>query len=241
MTEKFSAIVLDITRHNDRHNIVTVFSRSQGRMVFLSPCGSGKNARLRQSRLQPLAVIAGDVRFSPVAELQKLGAFNLQEVWADLYFHPVKRMMVLFLSEFLNRLLKATMPDENLWDYIVTSLRLLDNMTTGISDFHIAFMGSLLPFMGIQPDASQYKEGMMFDMRGGVFTDILPPHNDYLRGDEARFASIISRVNFFNVKALRLNGHTRRTILSRLLAYYSIHFPGTANLKSLPIIQELFQ
>lgn len=241
MTEKFSAIVLDITRHNDRHNIVTTFSRSRGRIVFLSPCGSGKGARLRQSRLQPLAVIAGDIRFSQTAELQKLGSFSLQEVWGDLYFHPVKRMIVLFLSEFLNRLLKASMPDENLWDYIVSSLHLLDGMTTGISDFHIAFMGSLLPFMGIQPDASQYEAGRLFDMRAGIFTDTLPPHNEYLQGDEARFASIISRVNFFNVKALRLNGSLRQAILSRLLAYYSIHFPGTGNLKSLPVIHDLFQ
>ncbi len=241
MTEKFKAIILDITRHTDKHNIVTVFSRTRGRIVFLSPCGSGRAGKIRQSRLQPLALIEGEMRFNHTAELQKLGAFALHDVWMDLYFHPVKRMMVLFLSEFLNKLLNASMPDENMWDFMADSLRLLDGMTHGISDFHIAFMASLLPFTGIQPDASQFEPGMMLDMRAGSFTDTVPPHNDYLKGEEARFAAVLSRVDFVSIKALHLNGELRRRILTRLLTYYAIHFPGTANLKSLPVLQDLFR
>lgn len=241
MTEKFKAIILDITRHTDKHNIVTVFSRTRGRIVFLSPCGGGKVGKVRQSRLQPLAVIEGEMRFNQTAELQKLGAFVLHEVWTDLYFHPVKRMIVLFLSEFLNKLLRASMPDENMWDYMVTSFRLLDGMTHGIADFHIAFMASLLPFTGIQPDASQFESGMVLDMRAGSFTDTVPPHGDYLKEEEARFAALLSRVDFVSIKALHLNGEVRRKILTRLLTYYAIHFPGTANLKSLSVLQEIFR
>ena len=240
MTEKFTAIVLDITRHNDKHNIVTAYTRSRGRIVFLSPCGSGRAAKMRQARLQPLAIIEGEMRFSQTAELQKLGAFALHEVWTDIYFHPVKQMVALFLSEFLNRLLKASMPDENMWDYIAASLRLFDGMEKGIADFHIAFMASLLPFAGIQPDASNYEPGMMFDLRAGSFTDNVPPHSDYLKGEEARFASIVGRINYSNVMALRLNREGRRLIVSRLLAYYAIHFPGTATLKSLDVIRDVF-
>lgn len=241
MIEKFTAIVLDITRHNDRHNIVTVFTRERGRVVFLSPCGSGKSGKMRQSRLQPLAVIEGDMRFSQTAELQKLGSFSLHEVWTDIYFNPIKQMIALFLSEFLNRLLRASMPDPDMWDYIESSLRLFDGMHTGVADFHISFMASLLPFAGIQPDASEYKPGMVFDMRAGVFADRLPPHPDYLQGDEARFASIVSRINFANVRALRLNSESRRRILGKLLSYYSIHYPGTANLRSLAVIGDVFR
>lgn len=240
MTEKFTAIVLDITRHNDKHNIVTVYSRTRGRIVFLSPCGSGKEGKMRQARLQPLAVIEGVMRFSQTAELQKLVAFSLHEVWGSIYFHPIKQMIALFLSEFLTKLLKASMPDENMWDYIVSSLRLFDGLTKGIADFHIAFMASLLPFAGIQPDASNYEPGMMFDLRAGTFTDNVPLHNDYLKGEEALFASVVSRINFLNIKALRLDGAVRRRILSGLLAYYSIHFPGTSNLKSLKVMRDVF-
>lgn len=240
MTEKITGIVLDITRHSDRLSIVTLYTRSRGRLSFLSPMGSGKAARLRQARLQPLTVIDADINFKPVAELQRLGAFSLYEVWGEIYFDPVKRLIALFLAEFLNRLLRATMPDEMMWDYICDSLRLLDRMRKGVADFHITFLSSLLPFAGIQPDGSAYREGRVFDMQAGVFTDRLPAHSDYLKGEEARFAAVLSRINFSNVRALRLNGKLRSEILEKILRYYAIHFPGTSNLRSLDVIKEIF-
>lgn len=242
MTEKINAVVLDITRHNDKLNVVNLYTRQRGRIGFLSPSGSGKSARLRQARLQPLAVIDADINFRPNSELQRLSSFSLREVWTDMYFNPVKRTLVFFLSEFLNNLLRASMPDENLWEYIVGTLSLLDRTDTLSPDFHIAFLSSLLPFMGIQPDNSNYKPGMAFDMRDGMFKD--NPFNyrrpDLLTGEEADMAATLCRVNFSNVGALNLNARLRLQILRRLLDYYSIHFPGAGNLKSLEILHEVF-
>lgn len=274
MTEKISAIVLDITRHNDRMNVITLYSRSRGRLSFLSPIGSGKSRQMRQARLQPLAVIESDINFKATAELQRLGSFSFLTVWHDIYFNPVKQIMALFLSEFLNKLLRATMPDENLWDYIFNSLRLLDNTSEGISNFHIAFLSSLLPFVGIQPDNSGYRYGYCFDMQSGTFKSDpafqsnladhaaikdqgfkiseKPPFADQdtlgndnnstiLSGGEAYMAAMLCRINFSNVGALRLDRKQRYKILHRLLQYYSIHFPGSGNLKSLDIIHEIFR
>ena len=240
MTEKITAFVLDVTRHNDRHNVVTLYSRTRGRISFLSPCGSGKSGKLRQARLLPLAVIDADINFRQTSELQKLGAFSLHHVWSDIYFHPVKRLVALFLSEFLNRLLRASMPDEALWDYIFNSLSLLDRMEKGVPDFHIAFLSSLLPFAGIQPDPSDFRPGCVFDMQAGVFTSRVPPHRDFAEGRAAFMASLLCRINFANDRALRLNGELRLRLLEGLLRYYAIHYPGTSNLKSLDVMHELF-
>lgn len=240
MTEKFVGIVIDITRHSDRHNIVTLYTRTRGRLSFLSAAGGGKPGKLRQARLQPLAVIEGDMNFRQTAELQKLGTFSMHHVWGDIYFNPVKQMVALFLSEFLNKLLRATMPDENLWDYIFNSLMLFDNMKKKTADFHVVFLSSLLPFTGIQPDPEDYRPGCFLDMQSGTFVAVPPVHRDVLTGDEAAFAAKLCRINFSNAKALRLNGPLRLRIIDRLLHYYGIHFPGTANLKSLAVIHEVF-
>lgn len=240
MTEKFIGIVLDVTKHSDRHDIVTLFTRSRGRVAFLSPTGSGKAGRLRRSRLLPLASIEGDMNFRATTELQRLGTFSPHRVWGDIYFHPAKQLIALFLSEFLNKLLRASMPDKNLWDYILNSLALLDGMKSGFADFHIAFLSSLLPFMGIQPDISQYSPGKLLDMQAGVFTDRMPSHRDFLQGDDARLAAILCKLDFSNMKALKLNSQIRIRILETILRYYGIHYTGTSNLRSLPIIHDIF-
>ncbi len=243
MTEKITAIVIDITRHNDKLNIVTLFTRSRGRISFLSPAGSGKMGRLRHSRLQPLAAIEADINFRQTAELQRLGTFALYTVWNNLYFAPVKRLVALFISEFLNKLLRATMPDEALWDFILNSISLLDNLPGGIANFHIAFLSSLLPFAGIQPDHTKYREGYMFDMQSGTFSPDCPVvanHELTLHADAARMAATLCRINFANMHALRLSRHDRQRVIQGLLTYYSIHFPGAGNLRSLEIIREIF-
>lgn len=245
MTEKITAIVLDITRHNDKLNVVTLYTRNRGRIAFLSPVGGGKAGRLRQARLQPLAVIEADINFRQTSELQRLSLFSLHTVWTDLYFHPIKRIIILFLSEFLNKLLRATMPDENLWDYIYNSLLLLDRMESGISDFHIVFLSSLLSFVGIQPDPATYHPGFIFNMESGTFFNpSLLTHNPttpfLLIGENARLAAILCRINFSNIRALHLSGNLRNRILKNLLKYYSIHFPGSGNLKSLDVIHDIF-
>lgn len=240
MTEKFKGIVLDLTRHSDSHNIVTLYTPSRGRVAFLSAAGSSKAARLRAARLQPLSVIEGDFNFKPNAELQRLGTFALSEVWTDIYANPVKQLLCLFISEFLNRLLRASMPDQSLWDYVHGSLRFLDTMDSRLNDFHIVFLSSLLPFAGIQPDGADYSPGKYFDMQGGVFTESVPRHRDWLGGDEARFASLLGRINFANMRTLRLKSAERARALEALLHYYGLHFPGVSNLKSLQVIREIF-
>lgn len=240
MNEKIRGIVLDVKKHSDKVSIVTLYTRSRGRLSFVSPLGSGKSGKMRQARLQPLAVIETDINYKPVAELQRLGSFSLYDVWGEIYFDPVKRLVALFLGEFLNRLLRATMPDENTWDYIYNSLRLFDKMHSGVADFHITFLSSLLPFAGIQPDGSEYRNGYFFDMQAGVFTDSRPPHPDFLGGADARLAALLCRVNYATIRALHLNGSNRNEILREILHYYAIHFPGTSGLQSLDIIHDIF-
>lgn len=99
------------------------------------------------------------------------------------------------------------MPDENLWDYIVNSLSLFDRMETGITDFHIAFMASLLPFMGIQPDYEQYRKGYVFDLRSGMFTASAPSHPDFLSPRDAGVAALLCRLHFSNLRLLRLDAN----------------------------------
>lgn len=239
MIEKICGIVLDITPHSDRHNVVTLYTRSRGRISFLSASGGGRAGRLRNSRLQPLAVIEADVNFRQNAELQKLSSFSLSHVWAGIYFHPMKGMITLFLSEFLNKLLRASMSDESLFDYIVDSLRFFDSMKEGIADFHVAFLASLLPFMGIQPDSTDWTEVSFFDMRNGTFSTIRPPHNDILEGEDSRLASVFSMIDFSNISTYCSDNATRRALLSGLLNYYAIHYPGLASLRSLEILRQL--
>ncbi|MDE5869221.1 MAG: DNA repair protein RecO, partial [Muribaculaceae bacterium] len=157
--ERITGIVTDIVKHNDRHNIVRLFTRSRGMVSFLSPVGSGKSGKARNARMQLLSVVESDVNFRDTRSLQSLGAITLHKVWRDLYFNPVKSAIVMFISEFLTRYLRDASPEPLLWDYIVASIENLDTRKHGVGNFHISFLLSFLQFAGISPDMSDYETG----------------------------------------------------------------------------------
>ena len=233
MREKNKAIVLDIRHHNEKTDIITIYTDLHGRVVTLSPVSASVKGKARRARLQPLSVIETELNFNPEKEFHRLGGVSPAAVWSDIYYHPMKRLTAFFIAEFLNKLLRATMPDTELWQFIYSSLEDFDNMTEGYNDFHIIFLFRLLKFAGIQPNSENYEKGYFFDMREGKFVYNIPSHNDLLKDQEAAFASIAHRLNYTNIRKLKLTAHARRRILSSLLKYYAIHFPGTGNLKTL--------
>ncbi len=152
--EKIKGIVIDSVKHNDRHNVITLYTRERGRMSFISSTGSGKRSRMRNARLLPLSVIETEVNIKGGWDLHLLGTIAPLEIWHDLYFNPVKSAITLFLSEFLNRYLRDDTQVPATWVYIHYSLMSLDNASRGLANFHICLVIAFLEMAGISPDLS---------------------------------------------------------------------------------------
>lgn len=238
--ERITGIVTDIVRHNDRHNIVTLFTRTRGRVSFLSSAGQGKTGRARNARLQLLAIVESDVNFRENKSLQTLSTISTPVIWRDIYFNPVKSAMVMFISEFLNRYLRDASPEPLLWDYVARSLAILDSQRGRCGNFHLSFLIGFLQFAGITPDTHDYEAGDIFDMQAGQMVAYRPGHNNFLPPDETSFLPKLLRMNFANDRFFRFRSGERRIILSKLLQYYAVHFPGMANLRSPEILAEVF-
>lgn len=242
MIEKIQAIVLGRVRHSDRNEIVTLYTRSRGRMAVVSACGAGKRGRMRSASLQPLAVIEADMDIRPQQELQTLRRFGSATVWRNIYFHPVRSSIVLFMAEFLGRLCRECSPDAAMWDFIYGSVAILDTAPTAqLANHHIALLVSLLSFSGIMPDVATWAPGRWFDMRGGVYCDFPPAHGDRLMPEDAAVSVKLLRMDFLNARRYRFSREQRRRITEALLRYYAVHFPGISGLRSLEILVEVFE
>lgn len=238
--EKILGIVTDVVKHSDRHNVVTLFTRHHGRVSLLSSAGNGKTARLRNASLMPLSVISADVNFNPTRELQFLGKFSREALWKDLYFNPVKSAVGIFLAEFLNSYLRESPPDPRMWDFIVSAVSRLDGAERGLANFHLAFLIDFLAFAGIRPDLSEWREDAWFDMQGGTMTLFPPPHRNSLSPGEASVLPLLARMSLRTASWFRFSAPQRRELLRKLLAYYSLHFPGLASLRSPAILADVF-
>lgn len=244
MVEKIEGLVLDIVRHNDSNNVVTLYTRGRGRVAFLVPVGKSKAGRMRNSSIRLLAWVEAEVNFKPGKELHFLRCVSVSRVWRSLYFNPLKTSLVFFLAEFLNRLLRQSPPDADLWDYIRDSIRTLDGLDERlIANFHIAFLLGLLARAGVLPSPQNYEQGMVFDMQQGVYGYpelILQGRGQVLlTEEESAFIPRLLRMNYRNMNRFRFTRDERNRLLQRLLQYFSLHLPYGDKLKSLDVLREL--
>lgn len=244
MKTKVTGIVLrPPVKHNDRSDILNIFSPQYGRMGVVVAAGNGRTARIRKAALMPLSMI--ELQLPPNVSSTRLSrASSISSVYTykTLYFDPVKRGIVMLLSEFLNRLLRDETPDEVMYRYIKESLILLDDIEEErqLANFPIAFLSGLATFSGVAPDVSGYSEISFFDMRAGRYTTMLPPHRNILRGEEARIPLLLVRMNYANQHRFLFTREQRREILEGILRYFGLHFPGADNINSPEILFGMF-
>ncbi len=245
MKEHISGIVLGTVKHSDRHNVTSIYTRERGRLAFLSPAGSSKSSRQAAARLQPLGIVEAEANISPTKDLHVLSSILPIKVWKTLYYDPFKSSVIMFLSEFLSKLLREAPSEPRLWDFIANSLSILDatENRTAAANFHITFLVSLSFMMGIQPDVSEYRDGMEFDMKSGSLVypfSAISSNGIRLDSNSTSFLPTLLRINYANARHFRFSGKERSELIDRILKYYGLHFPGSDNLKSLDIMKEIF-
>lgn len=240
MREKIQGIVLNVRRHNDSHDVVTMFTRRQGRVSFISSAGSSPRGRRRRALLQPLALISADLEFKANRDLQLLKAFEAEEVLTDIYFNPIKRTIAIFLAEFLNRTLRTAAPDIPTYNLIEQCIRYLNFSNRSCANYHIAVMMQLMVPMGIYPNVAEWYDGSCFDMVTGEFVGNQPLYHTYISKEKAEYIPVLLRMTTLNCHLFKLNRAQRSEIISMLLKYYAVHIPGADRLNSPEILKELF-
>ena len=110
----------------------------------------------------------------------------------------------------------------------------------GIANFHMVFLLGLLHHLGIFPNMDSHRVGYYFDMLNGVFTDHIPMHRHYLNKVESAFFSRLLRISFENMSLYGFSRQERVRIIHRILEYYRLHLPDFPEIKSLSVMQSLF-
>lgn len=238
--EKIRGIVISVIKHNDKSNIVTLFTENRGRVSFVSATSGSKAGKIRNARLQLMSVIESNVNFKQNQEIQYLGAITPVIVWNGIYFHPVKSAITYFISDFLNKYFREASPDPLAWKFVLSAMNILDKSEQGIANFHLWFLINFLDIAGITPDLSDFSQGDAFDMRAGIPIVFSHIHHDIIPPEQAKYLPLLIRMNSQNFKLFKFSSSERRILISNLLNYYSIHFPGVGNLKSFEILMEIF-
>ena len=240
MLNKSRGIVLHTLKYNDTSLIAHVLTESGGFVTFMINISHSKRAAVRYTLFQPLALLELEWEQCRPDEMCKPKAAHVSVPLVSVPFDPHKTVMAMFLAEFLRYALRAEPASENLFEYVYRSVEWLDACEHGFSNFHLVFLLRLTHFLGFFPDVHEAAPGCYFDLQACTFTQVRPPHNEFLQPEDAARLPVLLRMRYENMRFFKFSGAERNRFLSVINDFYRLHIPNFPELKSLPVLRELF-
>lgn len=240
MMVKTRAIVLHTVRYGEQKVIVNLLTQTEGRLSVIARMPTTQRGKLKKQLFQPMNIIEAEIDFRPKADLHHFRDVRMAMPFASIPFHPQKLAIALFLAEFIYYGTREEHDNPNLYNYIENSLSWLDACQEGFANFHLVFMMRMSRFIGFFPNTDDYREGDFFDLRGACFAHVAPAHPDFLNPLDASHISTLMRMNYDTMHLFRMSHHDRNRIANVLVDYYRLHVSGFPELRSLGILQELW-
>lgn len=248
--ERIKGIVLRQVKFGENKQIVDLFTESRGRISIIASAGArsmtasqkqgGSRRRGSAYRLMPLSMVEFDCDIHGQDRLPYPHGITPYYIYCDIQFNPLKSALIMFVAEFLQNALKEEGANPILFKYIQDSLQWLDGTSQPVCNFHIVFLLQMTRFLGISPNLDGYSPVLFYDLMNTEYRYGQPPHQHFLRPDEAKVLPYICNMRQDNSHLYRFTREQRHRILEVMNDYYRIHLPSFKELKSLDVLREVF-
>ena len=213
--EKTEAIMLSSVKYGDNRLILNAYTRECGRMTLSVVIPKTRNRASALPYCQPL--FQNEIEYTARGSIRRAARITPTFTYRTIPFDTAKMSVVIFLSEILTKTLTYAEKNDDLYNFIATSLQILDDPQYKGVNFHIKFLLQLTKYMG-------------FDI--GAEHLIMPPYTLTLNR--------ILESDFIECEQLELSGDIRSQLLKKTLDYYRLHFETLENIKSLEVLQKIF-
>lgn len=237
---KTRAIVLRAIKYGEAQLIVDVFTEVHGYLAFLVKIPQTSKARVKRQYFQPLSLLSIDFEYKEKARLQHFRNAEVDTPLVSMRFSPYKLSISLFLAEFLGNSVRNEQGNDKLFLFIWDSILWLEKACVGFANFHIVFMMRLTFFLGVFPNLSGNLNGRYFDLQEGCFVDSVPLHSFYLCEEDSAKLLQLFRLRYQTMHLYVMSRMERNRCVEVIIAYYKLHVPNFPELKTLPILRELF-
>ncbi len=224
MREQTAGIVLRYFRYGESSMIAHIYTEKYGRQAFIFKAAKTRSTKRKINFLQPLALVELPIDYKVKKELYSGNGTQLLQVFQNIPFQQIKNSCSFFLAEVLSKLLQTQEADQPLFTFLTEAILFLDKESTKGANFHLTFLIKLTEFLGIQSD---WEATVTFEIQ--------------LNQEESTLWKSFQLGTWEECDKLPLARKQRNIFLGKILAYYSFHLQEMGQLKSLAVLQEVFQ
>ncbi len=241
MLSKSQVIVLHTIKYGDNGIVLQCYSNTCGRVaLFLRVSAKNKIIISNLHRLSILNVVTycNGSSMPTVKELEPV--MRLDTIRTNIY----KNTIAIFLSELLVKCIRESEANLQLYQFLVSSISILEHLEGAFANFHIHFLVHLSKMLGFMPVDNFSADKPLFDIYSARFVASGP---ECASGQGACFSPVESELlhAILNTPAiesscLRCNGDLRLAFSKQMIRYLSVHLGLNFDMKSLDVLHEVF-
>lgn len=196
---------------------------------------------MRSSIFQPMTLLDLVVYHQSKSDLQHIREASIAEPFHEISSDLRKSTIAIFLAEILIKALREGESNEELFEFLSSSLHFFDMQSEGVENFHLYFLVKLSRYLGFSPQGEPKNMMACFDLREGKFIHGQAPHTDQIEGDLGRGLYMLTISSAGELNKLSMSKSLRNELLNALLLYYQIHQSGLGTIKSFEVLREVFR
>lgn len=216
-------IVLSITKVGDNSLVLHTLSEAYGRRGFIVKVSKSSGMAL----WLPLNILEAEVIENKKSDLWRLrnvsSVYPLNGIRSDIR----KNSISLFMSEVLFRSVHEACCEEGLSAWCERSILTLDALNSDFSNFHIVWLLELCSALGFRPAPA----------------DLAPFLGGEVSSPQSSLTNIVGQmmgVPYSRALLVPMSGQQRTALATGLIEYLSFHLGTKINVRSLPVLSELF-
>jgi DNA repair protein RecO (recombination protein O) len=229
------AIVLQTIRHGDKKFILKLYTSLHGLITAIAHVGKSPASKVRAATILPLSIVDVELILKQNKEIHQLTEASSCFIAEHIHENIGRLSIAQFMNEIMLKSLKEQHHNEELFEFIETCIRFLDD-SDEFMNLHLYFMMGLARYLGFEPQNNYGPDAEFFDCREGRFSSAHLAFPLGLTREDSKFIAAVLGSNLLNT---RITNAQRQLILEIMIAYYRLHVPGFNELKSVEVLKEV--
>lgn len=249
MLSNAQVIILHTIKHGDNGVVIQCYSNTVGRTaLYMRLSAKNKVVLSNLHRLNILDVVIYNNGSSMPILKEMAPALKLTSLRTDIF----KNTIAIFLSEILVKCVRESESNSRLYNFLYSSISILEHLEEGVANFHIHFMVHLSKMLGFMPTDNYSENALAFNIGRALFVE--PLYNyDSRRSvlqqmedcgcfplEESGLLHRLLNTRAIEISGIKCSGELRLSFAKHMIKYFSHHLGVNFEVKSLDVLHEVF-
>jgi DNA repair protein RecO (recombination protein O) len=244
MTHKTKGIILRTLKYGETSVITTAYTELFGIQSYIvkGVRQQSKKSSGKAIYFQPAAMLEMVVYYNEFKNLNYIKEYQWGYLYEHVLFDVVKNTVAMYVVEMMQRSLKQPEANPSMFYLVEDTLKQLDKGNATLTgNLPLYFTLHLCGELGFKIQGQYSTQTPILDLQEGQYLTDRPKHQYYIEDVLAKTTSDILAINFYNdLENIHVNRTTKRELIQAYQTYVSLHVQDFGEIKSLPVLQELF-